>query len=482
MNESGSSLVDWVRRRFETPPRDVTPETGVAIELSATPVRVPLPAPGFRLRMGAQRLDIHADPLLAGATDPAKALLVIDPDAEGMARVAGVRIAAGEECRLHPDERRQRGLYRVPGEVRKHRPVLLHAGDALLLRVADTAEPASLTPMPADAGQALQAERRAALATLRAVYAPRFEPLPADEALATLEDVNELMTTANPWQPRDTRGEPGALLELPPTVAPILVGDIHGRIDNLLTLLTRRGLLAAVESGSAALVFLGDLVHHDDPAQLEQMRSSMLVMDLLLSLKRRHPRGVFMLLGNHDGFSPEVMKGGVPQGLLWKRALLAERGEAYCEALSRFYAISPMVLRAARCCACHAGPPMLAITRQSLVDAHCNAPLAHELAWTRCAGPGVTHGYRAADVRQLRRALGLPRNADLVVGHYPRSGGETVWMDSDHIDGHHVLFSARDQVVGVMPTIDGDLVPQVYPVERIVEMVASAEPDADGPA
>ena len=174
-----------------------------------------------------------------------------------------------------------------------------------------------------------------------------------------------------------------------------------------------------------------------------------------------------MRLGNHDSFAPEGMKGGVAQGLLWQQALSAERGEDYRDALADFYAISPLVMRAARCCACHAGPPTTVVTRQGLIDAHCNPALAHELTWTRFAAPGVTHGYRAADVRQLRRALGMPRDTDVVVGHFPRSAEETVWMDSDRVRGHHVLFSARDHVAGMLITQDGELVPRVVPVEAL---------------
>lgn len=473
MSQPGSGLVDWVLRRLAPAPIDVSlgPEE---LSVAAKPVRLALPAPPFRIRMGEQQLDVHPEPLLVGDGLDTRAVVLVDPAAEGTRSLARLRIAPGEELGLDAEQRDQHGLYSVPGEIRRRRPVISHEGDALVIRVA-IAEPAttlSLLPEPAP-GRSLLDGRRRALARLLDLYGQRFEPLSAEQALETLQEVNGIIAARNDWQPRDTRGEPGALLVLPDGIQPVFIGDIHGRIDNLLSLLSRDGLLAAVDAGRVALVFLGDLVHHDDPRQLEQMRSSMLVMDLVMRLKLRYPRGVFVLIGNHDSFSSEVMKGGVPQGLLWEQALRSERGDAYRDALARFYAISPLVMRGARCCACHAGPPTMAVTRRSLVDAHCNPALAHELTWIRCAAPGVTHGYRAGDVRQLRRALDLPRDTDMVVGHFPRSIDETVWMDSDHIRGHHVLFSARDHVAGMMLAIDGQLVPQVRPVEALAAAVAS---------
>ena len=474
MASPGSGLVDWVLRRLEPASEDLAHDTVGEVALTTAPLRLALPAPPFRLRMGEQCLDFHPDPMLVDIGDGPGTIIALDPQRDGTLAHPALRIAAGEERLLDAEDRAQRGLFSAPEEVRRRRLLITHEGDALVLRVA-AAEPPTVVSIrnPEPAPVPLLDSRRRALAALIAVFGPRFDPLPPDAALDTLLAVTREMEADTAWQPRDTRGLPGALLELPDGLRLILIGDIHGHVDNLLSVLTRNDYLAAVETGHAALVFLGDLVHHDAPTELEQMRSSMLVMDLVLALKRRHPRGVFMLLGNHDGFSGEIMKGGVPQGLLWDKALRAERGDAYREALSRFYAISPMVMRASGCCACHAGPPTMAVTRRDLIDAHCNPPLAHDLRWTRCAGPGVTHGYRASDVRQLRRVLGLPRGADLVVGHYPRSEADTVWMDSDHISGHDVVFSARDRVVGVLQATDRELVPQVFPVESIASAVAT---------
>lgn len=38
------------------------------------------------------------------------------------------------------------------------------------------------------------------------------------------------------------------------------------------------------------------------------------MMDLIFKLKCRYPTHVVFIIGNHDSFSPDVMKGGGPPG------------------------------------------------------------------------------------------------------------------------------------------------------------------------
>jgi hypothetical protein len=60
--------------------------------------------------------------------------------------------------------------------------------------------------------------------------------------------------------------------------------------------------------------------------QLREMQSSMLLMDLIFRLKLRFPRQVFYVRGNHDSFSEDIAKDGIPQGLLWAKELGDQRG------------------------------------------------------------------------------------------------------------------------------------------------------------
>ena len=58
------------------------------------------------------------------------------------------------------------------------------------------------------------------------------------------------------------------------------------------------------------------------------------------------------------------------------------------------------------------------------------------------------------------------------MGHYPRSENETVWLNVGKIPGHHVLYSARPDQVAVMTRFDGEMVPQIYPVEPMSELLS----------
>jgi hypothetical protein len=137
---------------------------------------------------------------------------------------------------------------------------------------------------------------------------------------------------------------PGGLLVLPEALTPILVADMHAQIDNLLTVLSQNAFLDALDEGTAALVILGDAVHSEVDGQLREMDSSMLLMDLIFKLKLRFPAQVFYVRGNHDSFSEDMSKDGIPQGLLWAKELSERRGAAYLKAMGEFYRLLPYVV------------------------------------------------------------------------------------------------------------------------------------------
>ena len=69
-----------------------------------------------------------------------------------------------------------------------------------------------------------------------------------------------------------------------------------------------------------------------------------MIMDLIFRLKLRFPDNVFFIVGNHDSFLHEIMKRGVPQGLLWEKHVLSSRGEEYKAGLELFYQQSPLLV------------------------------------------------------------------------------------------------------------------------------------------
>ena len=149
MNQAGTGIVDWVLRRFEPAPQDVALEPGDELSLGTTPVRLPLRTHGLRLQMGGQTLDCHPDPLLVADAADGHALVIVDPHGQPRRPLACLRIGVGEERRLDADEREQHGMYTMPDEIRRRRPVVTHEGDTVVLRVAVTDPLSSVTALTA---------------------------------------------------------------------------------------------------------------------------------------------------------------------------------------------------------------------------------------------------------------------------------------------------------------------------------------------
>jgi len=310
--------------------------------------------------------------------------------------------------------------------------------------------------------------RQRALQKVADIFGGPIAPLPPETALATLHAVNGLVRS-EPFRRPDAQGNAGGALELPERLTPILVSDLHGRVDNLLVILSENAYLESLESGAAALVFLGDTVHREDQGHLDSMESSALLMDLIFKLKLRFPAGVFLLLGNHESFSPDVMKGGVSQGLMWSRWVTASRGEAYREALEVFYRQLPLVAVSKEFVACHAGPPRVKISREMLVDVRRFPGLVHEMTWTRLRTPGYPAGYTKGDVRRFRKSLGLSKDVPFVVGHYPRDRVSTLWLNVAHIPQHHIAYCAMPEKLAVFSRVDGLMVPEIHPVRPVLQ-------------
>lgn len=216
-------------------------------------------------------------------------------------------------------------------------------------------------------------------------------------------------------------------------------------MDNLLKILSENSFLDELERGSAALILLGDAVHPETKGELSNMDSSVLMMDLVFKLKLRYPEQVFFVVGNHDSFSPDVMKGGVPQSLVWERKITELRGEEYRGELNLFYRQSPLVVLSGDFVACHAGPARSAVSLQALIEARQSPNLVHELTWNRVKTKGYPLGYSKGDVRRFRKGLNLDENTPFIVAHFPQSGHETLWLNVAEIPHHHVVYSAKPE-------------------------------------
>lgn len=202
------------------------------------------------------------------------------------------------------------------------------------------------------------------------------------------------------------------------------------------------------------------------------MESSVLIMDMIFRLKLRFPKQVFFLVGNHDSFSPDVMKGGVPQSLLWERKLEQLRGKAYLEELNLFYRQSPLIVFARDFLACHAAPPTSPVSLEKLVEVRQYPKLIHELTWNRVKARGFPMGYSRGDVKRFRKAMNLDKKTPFIVAHFPQSGDETVWLDVARIQQHHVLYSAHKDQLAIFTRVQGQILPQIYPATPLLEPIS----------
>jgi len=166
-----------------------------------------------------------------------------------------------------------------------------------------------------------------------------------------------------------------------------------------------------------------------------------------------------------------VMKAGVPQSLIWDRKITQLRGEEYREELALFYRQSPLVVLSKDFVACHAGPRRSIVSLDMLVEARQYPALVHERTWNRVKTRGFLLGYTRRDVHRFRKSLNLNDTIPFIVAHYPQSEDGTLWMNVGQIPHHHVLYSARPDQLAVFSRVQGEMLPQIYPAEALLEQI-----------
>jgi hypothetical protein len=448
-------------------------ELAAALRLTDKKVRVPQPALPLQLLLGRSggyqlRLEPELTVRADGTFERSGNFLLFDPGTffEGISGF--LRLRPDTSLTLGRDDPLQRRLLAYPKLVADNHLRLKLSDKGLALKNKSPGRGTCVAPLPEPAeAEHMMRWRQAKIERLAKVIDAPVDILPRGEALDLLERVNALMER-EPYRLRTDDGRPGGLLRLPGRPVPIFVGDLHACIDNLLVILTQNGFLEGLIDGSAALIIVGDAVHPDTPGHEEEMDQSMLLMDLIFRLKLRFPERVFYLRGNHDDFAEDISKGGVPQGLLWEKALHDQRGPRYRDAMQRLYDLLPYVIVSSRYIACHAGAPTMKASRKDLVHVRDKPKLEHQLTHLRLRKPNSPTGYGPADVRRLRRRLGVEPDTPFVVGHTPLSPDETLWLNAGGIENHYVLFGANPHQVGVITRPRSKLVPLTYPSEPLL--------------
>jgi hypothetical protein len=219
------------------------------------------------------------------------------------------------------------------------------------------------------------------------------------------------------------------------------------------------------------VVFLGDAVHKEVDGEMEEMESSLLIMDLIFRLKLWFPQQIFYIRGNHDCFSEDIGKDGIPQGLLWDMAIRKTRGENYKREMDRFYDLLPYVALSGDFAACHAAPPKSKVTLDLLINIRRYPGLIVELISNRLYRPNRPAGYTKGDVKRFRKSLKLAPDSELFVGHTPLTRQDTLWLNVGGIENHHVVFSGNTPWIGVFTRVGRRLVPLRYRTERLLPII-----------
>lgn len=442
------------------------------VHLQSDSLRIPWNGQPLELTLGRKgknfkRLHIYAEPYLTPAPSCPR-LLILDPE-RFLSEINGfLKLGVGETLTLGRLDVVQESLFRYPITVSPRHVSLTFTGDALICEDLATESGTYLAPLlRASERLALGPKREANLDKVREICGGTLELLPAQPALELLKQVNILLQH-EAHRPRDERNRPGGVVVVPDRLIPILVGDLHAQVDNLLTILSHNGFIDAMERHEAALVILGDAVHLEVDGRMEEMESSLLMMDLIFKLKVRFPAQVFYLRGNHDTFSPELQKNGIPQGVLWAKEIMKRRGGAYYHEMERFYDFLPYVALGRDFVACHAAPPKARVDTNLLTNITQYPGLAKELIWNRLARPNYPAGYTRGDVKRFRQAMGVSNETPFIVAHNPLSRSEAVWLDAGGIANHHILFSGLEHCTSVFTRANGLLTPLTYPSEPLL--------------
>lgn len=447
-------------------------EIAGSVSLGETKVRFPCPLAPILMQLGGEqgkRLQLYPEPMLTaeGGMVPSGAYLIEDPEYT-LGQLQGfLRLVPGDSLVLGREELQQRDLMDYPESVAERHLRIKLEPQGLSLKNLAPSEGSCLSPLALKAGWKPAAELRLNKIERLAqrLGAPIAEPSLPD-ALALIEAVIAQMQ-ADPNQPKDSSGLPGGIVDVPADLDPVFVGDLHARIDNLLVVLTQNAVLDGLEAGRVALIILGDAPHPDADGQEAFMGTSLLLMDFIFRLQRAFPGQVYYLRGNHDCFSEEISKNGVPQGVLWEHALRNDRSLDYYEAMSRLYERLPYLATSPRFLTCHAGPPTSSVSRHMLINIRDNPRLARELTQVRLRKPSSPAGYGPADVKRLRKTLGLEPYVPLVVGHTPLSCDDTLWLEAGGIPFHHILSGAHPEWIGFIAIAGERFMPLRYPVEPL---------------
>lgn len=353
---------------------------------------------------------------------------------------------------------------------KRHVSVTNRRGDLILTPLMPERETKIVRLDDLDYREQLERGRHHSLLEIRRIYGQNIEPLPAYKALQTIRAVN-LLLQDEPFRPKNKFGNPGGLVEISAKKIPVIVGDLHAQVDNLLKILSENCLLDCLRLKTANLIILGDAVHSENKDEMDNFESSMLIMDLIFQLKLKFPENVFYIQGNHDSFDPEINKNGFLQGVLFRETLLKHRGPEYVQEMQTYYDRLPYIICSDSFIACHAGPPRYRIAKDDLINIAENKKLANELTNNRLQLTNYPAGYSKRDVKKLRKCLERTQKTRFIVGHTPMDPFGSFWLHAGTIKNHHIIFSAQTEGPSIFIQTDNSFMPISFPAEPLTDLI-----------
>lgn len=438
--------------------------------------RLPHDGKSFEMFLGKQRLRFHPEIPLGVKKSHLrrnKNWLITASESCSSKQITGfARIKMGETVMIGRGNEEYDNLFSFHKSVSNRQVTITNTRGDLLISPLNLENPVSIVRLDdLDHREKVEKSRYKTLVSIKEIFCDPSTLLPPEDALRLLQITNKLLSQEK-YRPHNKSGEPGGLLELPNEPTPIIIGDLHGNLDNLLKILSEKCVLRCLRANSAYLLFLGDAVHSEVSGEMENMDDSIRTMDLIFQLKNRYPKNVFYLRGNHDTFSPDISKNGFLQGVLMQEALLTMRGDQYVQEMNTFFNSLPYVAISQSFIACHAAPSLEETTKEDIINITSHPEILRHITTKRVKRPNYYNGYSKGDVKKFRKGLGAAKGTPLIVGHTPLDPFGSVWRNVGAIKNHHIIYSAHQSGPSVFLRINNQMQPIIYPAEPLSRLIS----------
>lgn len=431
----------------------------------------------FEMLLGDQRLCFHPE-IAHGVKRQAvkKNWIVNTPQACSTVSPTGfVRIRVGETVIIGRSNKEHDDiLHFSPRVAKRHVTITNDRGDLTITPLDEIVGVKLVRFDDLDYRERLATDRYKSYIFLRQLFGGSIRLLAPELALERIREVNHLMDH-EPFRPLTRDGKPGAIIDLQQRAVPVIAGDLHAEVDNLLKILSENCLLGCLRSKSASLVILGDAIHSENLAEMEYMDSSILMMDLIFTLKLYFPENFFYIRGNHDGFDGDISKNGVSQGVLMRERLAELRGDDYVREMDKYYEKLAYIVKSPYFYATHAAPPRSDVTFEALLHLADNEGLIREITRNRLQRPSYPGGYNKSDIKRFRKTLGVRKGVPFVAGHTPLDPFGSFWKNVGAIKNHHIIYSAHQQGPSIFQQIKDELIPLSYPAEPLTQLINDLE-------